>query len=450
MSTPPGSLWWSQTGPVTPRPPLPGDLDVDVCIVGGGYTGLWAAHGLISRDPHLRVAVIEREVCGFGASGRNGGWASALFPLGERGVVRHYGQDAPEAITRLLREAVTDLGRTLATENIDADFHLGGTVTVARNEVQARRLRAEDPGGWLDAAHVERHVTMADSRGGSYSPHCARIHPTKLVRGLASAVASRGAHIFEGTEALSLEPARGSHRARVVTDHGTVRATYVVRATEGYTTQFPGSRRDVAPLYSLMIATEPLPAAFFDEVGLANYETFADGRHLVIYGQRTADNRLAFGGRGAPYHWGSSVRPGYDHVDSVFTVLESTLRELFPSFTQSVTHRWGGPLAMARENRPYATVDHQQGLAMAGGYTGDGVVLSRVCGDALAQSIVGGPDLDPRELPVVARPLTRRWEYEPWRWLGINAGLALARSADRREASGHESRAARWLDRLLG
>ena len=144
------------------------------------------------------------------------------------------------------------------------------------------------------------------------------------------------------------------------------------------------------------------------------------------------------------------MRPEYDHVASVFTALESTLRELFPAFTQSVTHRWGGPLAMARENRPYAAVDHQRGLAMAGGYTGDGVVLSRVCGDALAQSIVGGPDLDPRELPLIARPLTRRWEFEPWRWLGINAGLALARAADRGESTGRESRAAHWLDRLLG
>ena len=171
--------------------------------------------------------------------------------------------------------------------------------------------------------------------GGLYTPHCAAIHPARLVHGLADAVRRRGVRIYERTPAVAL--LSGS----VITERGTVRAPVVVRATEGYTPRLTGSRRAVVPLYSLMVATEPLPESFWATTGLAARETFADLRNLIIYGQRTADNRLAFGGRGAPYHFGSRVRPSYDNEPAIHAALERTLVELFPALgpTPPISHR---------------------------------------------------------------------------------------------------------------
>jgi glycine/D-amino acid oxidase-like deaminating enzyme len=236
----------------------------------------------------------------------------------------------------------------------------------------------------------------------------------------------------------------------VVTETASVHARVVVRATEGFTPTLPGERRSVAPLYSLMIATETQSDGFWDEVGFSTYETFADDRHLIIYGQRTVDGRIAFGGRGAPYHFGSTVEERFDESARVFALLEETLRELFPCLEGEITHRWGGPLAMARDQSPSVVVDHGTGLASAGGYTGDGVVMSYVAAHALADLIVD-PDAqtDVTRLPFVQHRI-KRWEIEPLRWLGINAGLSAANWADRVEARRHrESRAGQWLERFL-
>jgi glycine/D-amino acid oxidase-like deaminating enzyme len=200
-----------------------------------------------------------------------------------------------------------------------------------------------------------------------------------------------------------------------------------------------------------MIATEPLVEGFWDEVGFSRCETFADGRHLIIYGQRTHDNRFAFGGRGAPYHFGSTVEERFDGNDRIFHLLETTLHELFPSLSGDVTHRWGGPIAMARDQMPSVWVDPSTGLASASGYTGDGVVLSRVAATALADLITSpGVETAFTRLPMVQHR-SRRWELEPLRVLGINGALALAARADRTEVRrNRESRATTWLQRTFG
>jgi glycine/D-amino acid oxidase-like deaminating enzyme len=244
-------------------------------------------------------------------------------------------------------------------------------------------------------------------------------------------------------------PARNGEGPRAVTPHGTVHAQWVVRATEGYTVSLPRARRELVPLYSLMIATEPQPDSFFEEIGLRNFETFADGRHLIVYGQRTADNRLAFGGRGAPYHFGAAVDERFDAEPSVFASLLHTLRDLFPTLHGNAAYAWGGALAMPRDHEPFVRVNAETGLASAGGYTGDGVVLARVAGQTLADAIVTpGTDTAFTRLPFFQHT-GRRWEFEPVRWLGINAGLNLATMADRREGQGRTSRAAPLLERLL-
>lgn len=458
---PPASLWWStMQEDVVARPSLNAHADVDVAIVGGGFTGLWTAREVLRRDPSLRVLVIEKSVCGFGASGRNGGWASALYPQSATAVRDAYGADAATHLRRTLERAVEDLGAAAAADGIDADFVRGGTLVFARGEVQASRLRAEvdelHANGvtdvqWLDEAEARERGAVEHACGALFTPHCARLHPAKLVRGLARAVERTGATIVEDTAVTRIMAGDGRRRATVVTTNGSVHATYVVRATEGYTPTLPGERRTVVPLYSLMIATEPLPRSFWDEVGLRNFETFADGRHLVIYGQRTDDDRIAFGGRGAPYHFGSTTEARFDQSSKVFSLLETTLRDLFPSLPGSITHRWGGPLAMPRDHEPAVRLDRSTGLASVGGYTGDGVVLSRVAASAMADLIVD-PETETEftRLPFVEHR-SRPWEYEPLRWVGINAGLGAATWADHHERR-HDtpSRASRWVERLMG
>jgi glycine/D-amino acid oxidase-like deaminating enzyme len=404
------SFWLDSLGPITRRPALDGDTAVDVAIAGGGYTGLWTAYYLARAAPELKIVVLEAEYAGFGASGRNGGWASGLFPVPESKLARSHGAGPAAAMHAALADAVDEVGRRADAEGIDCHYAKGGTITLARSAVQLRRIAGRD--GFLGAA-AAREICGADGvLGGLYSPDCAAIHPARLVRGLADAVERLGVPVFEGTRVLRM--ARGS----VVTDHGTVRAKTVVRALEGYTARLAGHRRALAPVYSLMIATEPLPASDWERIGLARRETFSDERHMIIYGQRTADDRLAFGGRGAPYHFGSRIEPGFDRVPAVFDSLRRTLTEMF-GIDPPVAYRWGGPLGIPRDWMP--SVGLADGLGWAGGYVGDGVAAANLAGRTLADLIRG--EQTPRTtLPWVGHR-SRRWEPEPVRWLGINAAL---------------------------
>ena len=441
---------WHDTVPddLTPRPALGEDLAVDVAVVGGGYTGLWTAYHLLRADPTIRLAVLEAQICGFGASGRNGGWCSALFPTSLGRLAKEGGRAAAIRMQQVLHDTVPAVGRVAAAEGIDCDFVQGGTLSVARNTAQWERLQAEvaDYAAWgfgsadhqlLTAGEVAEHARVTDAIGGSWSPHCAVLHPAKLVRGLARAVEQLGGRIFEGTPVTELAPGRAD------TEHARVRATHVILATEGYTPTLPGHRRDLAPVYSLMTATEPLSEAQWDAIGLAGRPTFADNRHLVIYGQRTADGRLAFGGRGAPYHFGSAVSPDFDRHPEVHSALQRILRELFPVLAEvRFTHEWGGNLGVPRDWFPSVRHDPLTGLGFAGGYVGDGVATSALAGETLAALILGD---DPRELTTLpwVGHRSRRWEPEPMRWVGVNAVTALMTAADRGEhRTGRPSRAA--------
>jgi glycine/D-amino acid oxidase-like deaminating enzyme len=441
---------------LTSRPALAGDLDVDVAIVGAGYTGLWTAYYLASADPSLRIAVLEKEIAGYGASGRNGGWCSALFPTPVPVLARRAGRDAAIALQRTMYSTVDEVGRVVAAEGIDCHWSKGGTVVLARSQVQLDRARAEvaqarefgsgpEDLALLGPAEASEHCAASEVLGGTYTPHCAAIHPARLVRGLARAVERRGVRIYEQTPVVAL----GAHGATTVDGLG-IRAEIVVRATEGYSPALPGSHRAVAPIYSLMVATQPLPDSFWASTGLSSRETFADHRHLIIYGQRTVDGRLAFGGRGAPYHFGSRVRPSYDREPRVFTALRHTLAQLFPALGPDVpiSHAWGGPLGVARDWSASVGLDRTTGLAWAGGYVGDGVGTSNLAGRTLADLIIG-VDSDLTALPWVGHR-SPRWEPEPLRWLGINAALRLTTAADAAEVrTGRPSRRAALVSRLL-
>ncbi|MEU1751253.1 FAD-dependent oxidoreductase [Micromonospora matsumotoense] len=391
------SHWLSTVDePLTPRPALPGDTDADVVIVGAGYTGLWTAYYLAVADPTLRIVVLEAEIAGYGASGRNGGWCSALFPTSLPALARRHGRPQALAMQRAMHDTVAEVGRVVAAEGIDCDWHHGGTVLLARTDVQLGRARAAvaearehglDPDDLvlLDAAGATARCAADGVRGGTFTPHCAAVHPAKLVRGLASAVRRHGVTLHERSPVTAIRP------GAAVTPHGTVRAKVVVRATEAYTPMLPGHRRTVVPVYSLMVVTAPLPAPTWERIGLADRETFADYRHLIVYGQRTADGRLAFGGRGAPYHFGSRVSPSHDREPRVFAALRRTLGELFPALGADVpvTHAWGGPLGVARDWSASVGLDRSSGLGWAGGYVGDGVGTSNLAGRTLADLIRG-------------------------------------------------------------
>ena len=450
------SLWLDTVpGSLEPGPPLPGDRDVDVAIVGAGLTGLWTAYYLARADPGLRIAICEKEIAGFGASGRNGGWCSALFPASLAKLERMAGRAQAIAMHRAMQQTVDEVGRAAAAESIDCHWAKGGTVQLARSATQLERAAAEvreaaafgfgeDDLRLLTADEARAMVNASGVVGGTFTPHCAAIHPGRLVRGLADAVRSRGVELFERTPVLDIQP------GRLTTSAGTVRARYVIRATEGYTPRLPGLRRAIAPVYSLMIATAPLPEPAWDEIDLASRPTFGDLRHLIIYGQRTADGRLAFGGRGAPYHLGSTVRPSFDRVPAVFAALRRTLAELFPVLgTARITHAWGGPIGVPRDWCASVGLDRSTGVGWAGGYVGDGVSTTNLAGRTLAD-LVTGADTDITRLPWVGHR-SPRWEPEPLRWLGVNAGLQVMTWADRQEArTGRPSRAAAVVGRYLG
>ncbi len=452
------SLWHDTVpGTLAPGAALPGDLQADVVIVGAGFTGLWTAYYLARHDPGLRIVVCEREIAGFGASGRNGGWCSALFPASLTKLARlaATGRAGAIAMQRAMQETVDEVGRVAAAEGFDCHWAKGGTIQLARSAAQLERARAEvaaarefgfgeDDLRLLGAAEARSLAAATGVLGGTYTPHCAAIHPARLVRGLAATVRAAGVSMFERTPVLSIAP------GRVVTALGTVRADCVVRATEGYTPGLPGFQRAIAPLYSLMIATEPLPAPVWDEIGLADRPTLTDLRHLIIYGQRTADGRFAFGGRGAPYHFGSAIRPDYDRVQAVFAALWRTLTELFPVLAHAhVSHWWGGPLGVPRDWCASVGLDSATGLAWAGGYVGDGVATTNLAGRTLAD-LITRVDSPITRLPWVGHR-SPSWEPEPLRWLGVNAGLRAMALADWEEArTGRPSVAGAVMGRFLG
>jgi glycine/D-amino acid oxidase-like deaminating enzyme len=398
--------------------------------------------------------MVEAETAGFGASGRNGGWASALFPSSLDSVAARSSREGALAQHQAMRASVDEVLRIGQEEGIDFHAAKGGTISLARSSAQWSRARAEidEARSWgldeddvrlLDAGEASGVLAATHVRGATYTPDCAAIHPARLVRGLADTVVRRGVDLYEQTPATAIAP------GRVVTRNGIVRAEHVIRATEGYTRTLDGLRRGTVPVYSLIITTEPLPADTWEQIGLRRRETFSDHRHLIIYGQRTADDRFVFGGRGAPYHFGSRIKAEYDRVPRVFDALHETLVDLFPAVKDvGVTHRWGGCLGITRDWTASVGIDRGTGVGWAGGYVGDGVTTTNLAGRTLADLVLRR-DTELTRLPWVGHR-SRSWEPEPLRWLGINAGLRAMSWADREEArTGRESRIARLVSPFI-
>jgi glycine/D-amino acid oxidase-like deaminating enzyme len=351
-------------------------------------------------------------------------------------------------------ESVDEVLRIADIEGIEADVCRGGLLRVARNDAQEARLEAflREEASWgesgyrrLTADDVRARIGVAGARSGVFNPHAARVQPARLVMGLAAAVERLGVTIAEETRALSVAP------RCVRTDRGDVRATFVIRATEGFTARLPGLRRTWLPLNSSMIVTEPLPAAAFDRVGWGGGEVLGDFAHNYFYAQITGDGRIAIGGRGRPYRYGSRFESDGQTSTSTVSELQGILVSLFPALDDlRIDQAWSGVLGVPRDWCATVGLDETTGLGWAGGYVGHGIATTNLAGRTLVDLITR------RSTPLTTLPWvdrrSRRWEPEPARWLGVFATYAAYRRADRRESRGvaSTSRWARAADALSG
>ena len=440
------SFWMETAGDLAPRPPLDGTTECDVAILGAGYTGLWTAYYLLKRQPRLRIVVAEGEIAGFGASGRNGAWCAPDLNTSMDRLARLHGEDAARRIQQATYDAVDEVGRVAAAEGIDAGFHKGGELIVARgpHHVPAIEGAFREYERWgfgehyrlLDAAGVAEKVRIAGAVAGLWSGTAAIVHPGRLVRGLATLVERMGARIVERTPVSDFRAAVGGAPAALITAKGEIRAPVVVLAGEAYLTRLAKLHRQLVPMYSLIVLTEPIDDARWAEIGWAGREVVASARLSIDYLSRTADGRILFGGRGAPYRLGSPIRDAYDRHDPTHEMLRGFVRTWFPMLRDvRFTHAWGGPLGMPRDWHPTFAFDPRSGIATARGYVGHGVSTANLAGRTLAD-LISGERTALTELPL-ANHRNPNWEVEPIRWLGIRYTQgAMARLDRRSEATG--------------
>jgi len=418
------SFWLEDAGEaLTPRPPLAGSSDVDVAILGAGYSGLWTAYYLLVQEPALRVAVVEKDIAGFGASGRNGGWCSPNFPVTAGSLERRFGADAARQLLLAMRASVNEVGRVCAEEKIDARFHPGGVLTLARGQHQLpgirsayaayERLGLADHYQILSAEEAMERVRVTNVHGGLYTTDGASLHPGRLVRGLARAVEARGGVLYEQTPVTGFKP--GS----LLTPGGEMRAKRaIVLAGEAYLTRLPRLRRALLPVYSLISLTEPLTPGQWSQVGWQGGESLSSTRNTVVYLTKTSDGRILFGSRGAPYVFGSKITDQQDTHKATFEMIHRSLVEWFPSLAGiRFTHAWGGPVGMPRDWMPAVSFDTHSRIGSIRGYTGQGVSTSNLAGRLMAGLITN------RQTGMELLPLAQRrspnWEVEPLRWLVV-------------------------------
>jgi glycine/D-amino acid oxidase-like deaminating enzyme len=424
------SLWMDQLDePLLARPALERDLDVDVAIIGAGYTGLWTAYYLKRQAPGLNIAIVEAQTAGFGASGRNGGWLMGNL-LGEDRLLADLSPEQRRTSVDLLHGIPDEVAIVLDREGIDCDYRKGGALyCAARYPEQETSLRhyldalyrqglTENDYRWLNPEQLAQQIRIAKPYGGIYAPHVATIHPAKLVRGLARTVERMGVAIYENSPVTHWQS--GSLR----TAKAGVRCQWIVPAVEGYAVTLPPLGRYQLPVQSLIVATEPLPAATWDEIGLSRGQAFSESSRQVTYGQRTADNRLVFGARGG-YQFAGKLRHDFDLTRSEVELRRYLFGELFPELKSvQITHAWGGNLGMSRRFKPHMLCDRASGIALSGGYGGEGVGASNLGGRTLADLILQRDSelvRQPWVIPQGGLEALKAWEPEPCRWLGYNA-----------------------------
>jgi glycine/D-amino acid oxidase-like deaminating enzyme len=435
------SYWHdSVPGPFEPRSSLDNDIEADVVIAGGGYTGLWTAYYLKQIDPSLDIAILEAEIAGFGASGLNGGWCAGYLsgidhwlddPVQKEGAIR---------LQKLMFETVRDVGRVARRESIDCHFEQGGALEIAVIPPQLSRLReeftwlrglgfGEEDYRWLEQEELQSVLNVDHALAGIHMKHCAAVHPSRLARGLAQTLEGLGVSLYEKS------PVREIRGNELLTPGGKVKAGTVIIATEGYSGTIAGRKRRLIPVHSMMVATEPLSDRHLESIGFHKRICFGNIDRLVTYGQLTADRRIAFGCRGT-YHYGSGIRT-FDPSDPEFKLVAESLLRFFPDLEGiRFTHGWGGAMGVSRSLKPSVNFDPERRFGWAGGFFGNGVGATHLAGQTMAE-LVTGNETERTHTPWV-NPAAghRKWEPEPFRWLGIKAGAKLMQMADWAEYRG--------------
>ena len=396
--------------------------EYDVAIIGGGFSGLWSAFHLRKLDPSLKIAIFEAKFLGYGASGRNGGWASSEYPVHKETLKKRIGASLTTQLLEALDQSIDEIG-VFSKNHSEVGFVKSGSLYFARNQAQLSRLKSKADGGnlWLNSREVKERLNVTGALGGVLNPSCATVHPFNLVIALATHLQSKGVSIFEDSWA---SPVSGG----VLVNSTFIKAPVVIQATEAFGA--PG--REFIPLYSLMVATEPLNESIWEEIGNSERFTFAENSHMVNYAQRTIDNRIAIGGRGATYPFASKLQESKESTVKVHDTIRSLLRSWFPILRDvNFTHSWGGAVAITRDWEPYLQWDPKSGFGRLGGYAGDGVTMSSLAAKILAHEILDAKN-ELRNLHFVNRKI-RRWEPEPIRYLGVNALVKLSGIADTEE-----------------
>jgi glycine/D-amino acid oxidase-like deaminating enzyme len=432
------SFWHdSAPGDLQPRPALAGTVQADVAIVGAGYTGLWTAYYLKKLDPGMDIAIVEAEIAGYGASGRNGGWCSAYLSGIDDWYEQAESRESAIRLQRLMFDSVAEVGEVARREGIDCHFEQAGTLEISVNRGQLERARkaleqarelgfGDDDYRLLEPAQLGEELAVQDALGAVHAKHTATIHPARLVRGLADTVSELGVGIYEKSAVTAIDG------AGVATSGGNIRADCVLVATEGYSDSLPGRRHRLIPVHSMMVVTEPLDPEQLEELRFRRRYTFSNLDHMVTYGQLTADRRIAFGCRGS-YHFGSRIRQ-FDPREPEFGLIRESLLKFFPALRGiHFTHAWGGAMGVSRKFSPSVNFDASTQRGWAGGYFGNGVGAANLAGRTLADLVLGR-DSDRLHTPWVNPSWSdRKWEPEPLRWMGYRAMRLGRQLADFRE-----------------
>jgi glycine/D-amino acid oxidase-like deaminating enzyme len=438
VPVPKNSIYWWETEPVAPGQPLVGGDRADVCIVGGGYTGMWTAYFLKRSDPSLEVAIVERSWAGSGASGHNDGYAMTLLDMSHHHLVSRHGPERAAAAHEAVARSVVEIGEFCAEHGVDAEYERNGFLAVATNPGQRwrleRDLEAATAMGCGDdfslyegdeaRAMIGSPVVEAAFREG----RGALLNPLKLARGLARVVGELGVRIHERSPAVEIEP------GRVRTELGEVAAAKVVVATNAYQQQLPQFSSKVVPLWSYAMVSEPLTDQQLGRVAWPNREGFEDKRNFITIGRFAANNRVIFGGRLAPYFWGNSMDPRHIRDERVFGQIRDAWREFFPMWDDvRFTHAYGGAVAITGTFLPY--VGSLDGAILYGyGYNGHGVAPSHTVGRTLADLALDRRSEHTELLFVNQRESTM--PPEPLRFLGARLTTALLERQDRRMDAG--------------
>ena len=411
---------------LTPRPPLDGSVHVDVAILGAGFSGLWTAYYLSQANPSLRIAIVEAEIAGFGASGRNGGWCVAGFPCPTERLINTYGVDAARAVYQQMYTSVDEVGRVSAAEDIPSNFVKPGTFDIARaphllaghqEELDVfKRLGLEDNYRLLNAEELREHIRIHNAVGAIWSKHGASVQPAALARGLARAVERHGVTIYEQTFVRDYEL---SPKPRLITDRGDVWANVIVLAGEAYLSRLPKLERQIIPTTSHMVITEPLGDEMWERIGWQDRGVVTGGGTRGGYLNKTIDGRIAFGAYRSVYPYGSKITDELDRQEAIFQHSRESAYDWFPLLRLKgvrFTHAWGGVLGVPRDRMPRMAYNPGTALATARGYTGEGVATSNLSGRILAD-LITGKSSELTELPMT-RHQSPDWEPEPIRWAG--------------------------------